>query len=220
MFTNISIRTSLLFVVGVLIGMLVIVGAGCMLALSTSNRSVTLAEADMTTADAPTSAYSSLVRARAAFDACDRQFGNGDLDASKVSMTNGRSLVGAANESWTRFRNAISDSPQNDADSSVIRAYGDLMDSTLSVDNCRDYSTYIPALRSAICSEETFERPCRGEIKRPKMAGLCPMRSAEADPLPSFGPSREQWSLPRYSGPSPISVGRRMLACHSDTEGL
>jgi methyl-accepting chemotaxis protein I, serine sensor receptor len=132
MFNNMSIRTSLLFVVGVLIGMLVIVGAGCMLVLSTSNRSVTLAEADMTSADALTSAYSSLLRARAAFDACDRQFGNGDLDASKISLTNGRSLVGAANESWTRFRNAISDSPQSDADSSVIRAYGDLMDSTLS----------------------------------------------------------------------------------------
>lgn len=54
MFANISIKTSVLFVVGVLISMLMIVGAGCMEALSTSTRSVSLAEGDMASADALT----------------------------------------------------------------------------------------------------------------------------------------------------------------------
>lgn len=131
MFANISIKTSVLFVVGVLISMLMIVGAGCMEALSTSNRSVSLAEADMASADALTTAYSSLLRARAAFDASDRQFGNGDLDASKVALASGLSLVAVANESWTRFRETIGGTAQSEADSAVVRAYADLVDSAL-----------------------------------------------------------------------------------------
>ena len=131
MFANISIKTSVLFVVGVLISLLMVVGAGCMEALSTSNRSVSLAEADMASADALTTAYLSLLRARAAFDACDRQFGNGDLDASKVSLTSGLSLVEGANESWMRFRETIAGSAPSDADSAVVRAYADLVGSAL-----------------------------------------------------------------------------------------
>jgi len=131
MFANVSIKTSVLFVVGVLISMLVIVGTGCMLALSTSNHAVSLAEADMASADALTTAYSSLLRARAAFDACDRQFGNGDLDASKVSLASGLSLMGLANESWTRFRGSVVEASKGDADSAVAGAYSGLAEKVL-----------------------------------------------------------------------------------------
>jgi methyl-accepting chemotaxis protein I, serine sensor receptor len=131
MLVNVSIRTSLLFIVAVLVSLLMLVGVGSMRALSVSNESLSVAQADMLSADALTTGWSALLRARAAFDATDRHFGNGELDASNASLGDGRSLLEAARISWNRFRDMVPEATQSEMDAAVASAYADLLDSVL-----------------------------------------------------------------------------------------
>lgn len=131
MFANVSIRTSLLFVVAVLVSLLMLVGVGSMRALSVSNESLSVAQADMLSADALTTSWSALLRARAAFDACDRHFGNGELDASNASLGDGRSLLESARASWNRYRDMVPVATQSETDAAVANAYADVFDNVL-----------------------------------------------------------------------------------------
>jgi methyl-accepting chemotaxis protein len=130
MFAKLSVKASVFLVVGVLLGLLLVVGGFSMLALGSSSASLSVSQANMASVDALNSTYSSILRTRAAYDAYERQFGMGDLDAANRALASGQAQLAGARKTWKQYRAAIAAGQagqSGQAENAMSAAYDDLM---------------------------------------------------------------------------------------------